>query len=149
MSDRSCQRFSRLSSEAEDRELKPSEQRFLDTHRDECEACLEEAATAFFAMNMLREAAYEEDEIEISPMFDERIIRMVRLNSVRSRISYWSPAALGAGVACIALFAVLHVAATPTQMKEAEVPGGQARNTVRKHYPNLELETDKVPEFLR
>lgn len=145
MSDRSCQRFSRLTSEAEDRDLKPSEQSFLDTHRDECEDCRESAVSTAFAMDMLRGAAFEEDEIEVSPMFDERIIRMVRLNSVRSRITYWSPAAMGAGVACIALFAVLHVAATPTQMKDAEVPGGQVRNSVRKHYPNLEL--DKVPEF--
>lgn len=147
MNDRSCQRFSRLSSEAEDRELKPSEQSFLDRHREECEECRESAVTSMFAMDMLRSVAYEEEELDISPMFDERIVRMVRLNSVRSRITYWSPAAMGAAVACIALFAVLHVAATPTQMKDAEVPGGQARNTVRKHYPNLELK--EVPEFRR
>lgn len=145
--DRSCQRFSRLSSEAEDRDLNLSEQSFLDTHRDECEACRESSMSSSFALDMLRGAAFTDEEIEVSPMFDERVIRMVRLNSVRNRLTYWSPAAVGAGIACIALFAMLHVAATPTQMKDAEVPGGQARNTVRKHYPNLELE--KIPEFRR
>jgi predicted anti-sigma-YlaC factor YlaD len=141
-----CDRFSRLSIEAEDRDLKPSERRFMEAHRDECPACRQLEASSACALNMLRAASLE-DEIEISPSFDERLIRRVRVNSVREGIRYWSPAAVGAGIACIALFTALHVAATPTQMKNAEVPGGQARNATPRPHPNLELE--RIPEFRR
>ncbi|MGV3616854.1 MAG: zf-HC2 domain-containing protein [Fimbriimonas sp.] len=143
---RACQRFSRLSSEAEDRDLKPSEHRFLEAHREACPECRETETVAACALNMLRDMSFD-DDIEISPTFDERIIRRLKVNTVREGIRYWSPAAVGAGIACVALFAALHVAATPTQMKDADVPGGQVRNSTPRNYPNLEL--DRIPEFRR
>ena len=105
-----CERFSRLASEAEDRDLKPSEQRFMEAHRDECAPCRQVEMSSACALNMLRGMSYSDEDLDISPAFDERIIRKVRLNSVREGLRYWSPAAIGAGIACVALFAALHAA---------------------------------------
>lgn len=96
---------------------------------------------------MLRGMAFEEEDLAISPAFNDRVIRQVKINVVRDGIRYWSPVAYGALAATCALFAAMHVAATPNRLQEANVPGGQARNTAPKLYPNLELE--RIPEFRR
>jgi hypothetical protein len=141
-----CARFARLSQEAGDRSLSGHELRFVERHRAACEHCREQEQEVTCALNMLREFAVDEFDIRVSPGFDERLIRQVRVNAVRDGFRYWSPAACGALVACLALFAALHVATTPTKLQDVDVPGGQVRNTV-KRYPNLEL--DRIPELER
>ncbi len=141
-----CRKFSRLSREADDRDLSPREQKFLENHRRACEACSLEEHAGSLALNMLRDLTFSEDDLEISAGFDERILRQVQVNVVREGIRYWSPAAIGAGIACVALFAALHVAATPAQIKPVDFNGGQAR-LLQRDYPILELE--RIPEFRR
>lgn len=142
-----CERFARLSQEAGDRPLRRLEQYFVDRHRETCSACREEEAFTGDALNMLRGVAFGDEDIFITPGFDDRIIRQVKVNTVRDGFRYWSPAAFGAVVAMCAIFAAMHVASTPSSLREANVPGGQVRNTTSKPIPNLEL--DKIPDFRR
>lgn len=138
-----CQRFSHLLSESQDRDLSAREQKFMDQHREACSECRvqDEATDDCFAF--LRMSAIEPDPLPAS--FDERIVRLVKLETKRNGFGYWSPALLGAGVACVAIFAALHVAATPVKPDVAKPDASQARNTVKSAYPRLEL--DRVPQF--
>lgn len=142
-----CERFARLSEEAGDRPLRRLEQRFVDRHRDACPQCRAQEVHTGDALNMLRGIAFQDEDVFITPGFDDRIIRQVKVNTVRDGFRYWSPAAFGAVVAMCAIFAAMHVASTPASLREANVPGGQVRNTAGRPIPNLEL--DKVPDFRR
>lgn len=140
-----CRKFSRLISERADRELKGSEERFLDRHRQVCAECRRSEAADDCVLNLLRASALEP---EIAPMFDDRVIRRLRVQTVRESLNYWSPALVGAAIACGALFVALHLAALPSQMKTADQPRGEAsRITLPKSLPNLEL--SNVPQFER
>jgi len=142
---RACQKFERLVGEQQDRDLGPREQRFVDRHRDACEACQETEFSSSLALNMLREASLEP---EIDAGFDERVLRRVRVDRVRTGIGYWSPAFVGAAIACVAIFVALHLAAAPVQGVNRDVAGTEARrDTVTRPVPSLEL--DHVPQFVR
>jgi hypothetical protein len=94
---------------------------------------------------MLRAAALEP---EVAPMFEDRVIRRLKVQNVRESLNYWTPALVGAGIACVALFVALHLAAMPSQLNRAEVPGGEAsRLTVPRTQTNLEL--NRIPNFGR
>jgi len=75
-------------------------------------------------------------EPDITPMFEDRVIRRLKVQQVKESLNYWSPALVGAGIACIVIFVTLHLAASPAKMKEANMPDGEARRFAR---PNLEL----------
>ncbi len=86
---------------------------------------------------MLRMAALEP---EIEPMFEDRVIRRLKVQQVKESLNYWSPALVGAGIACIVIFVTLQMVASPVQMKRAHMPDGEAK---RESAPKLEL--DFVP----
>lgn len=141
----SCRRFSRLINDAEDRILSDPEERFVAAHRKRCDSCrrLEDASAGAF--DFLRMAAF--DEPEISPAFEQRVIRKVKVVRVQEGLRYWAPAAMGAGIACVALFAALHVASASNTSKRVDLPEGQVRNSAPHRYPSLAL--DRVPTFTR
>ncbi len=133
-----CKKFGRLSSEQADRNLTDDEPRFLEKHRAVCAQCMEIEETSSSAMSMLRMATLEP---EIAPMFEDRVIRRLKVQQVKESLNYWSPALVGAGIACIVIFVTLHLASVPAQMKHANLPGGEARRVVKS--PSLEL--DHIP----
>ncbi len=140
-----CRKFSRLISERADRDLKASEERFLERHRVACSECRRSEVADDCVLNLLRASAMEP---EVAPMFDDRVIRRLRVQTVRDSLSYWSPALAGAGIAGIALFVALHLAALPTQLRRSENSGGEAvRFTTPTKLPDLEL--GDVPNFDR
>lgn len=97
------------------------------------------------ALDMLRMAAYGEPEP--SAGFDQRVIRKFRINGVQEGMRYWAPAAVGAGIACIGLFAALHLATVSGSAKRVDLPESQAKNAPSHRYPSLAL--SRVPEFTR
>lgn len=86
---------------------------------------------------MLRMAALEP---EVAPMFEDRVIRRLKVQQVKESLNYWSPALIGAGIACIVVFATLHLVSTPAQINRAQLPTGEA-----KREPIQRLELDHVP----
>lgn len=133
----SCRKFARLTSEQADRELSAQECDFLEQHRQECSECSQEERSQNLALNMLRAAAIDEPEVD-DFRFDERVIRRARVQQVRESLGYWMPAAMGALAACVAVFATLHLIARPTNLKNAEIPAGQAHR-IRSGTPYLGL----------
>jgi hypothetical protein len=134
-----CKRFQKLWNEQDGRILSRSEQSFLDTHRAACPDCAEFEHSTDDAMQLLRSAALEP---EVSVGFDDRVVRKVKVQSVRESIGYWSPALIGAGIACVAVIATLQIAATPVQLKSATLPAGEAKRDADhdRPIPNLILE---------
>ena len=128
-----CKRFGRLSSEQEDRTLTASEERFLEKHRRVCEECSQIERTSCNALNMLRMATLEP---EVAPLFEDRVIRRLKVQQVKESLNYWSPALVGAGIACIVIFVTLHLASSPVQINRANIKDNQSR---RATYPKLEL----------
>jgi len=141
-----CRKFSRLISERTDRDLNLREERFLERHRVACSECRRSEVADDCVLNLLRASALE-PEVE-APTFDDRILRRLRVQTVRDSLSYWSPAIAGAGIAGIALFVALHLAAMPSQIRRNENPGGEAVRFLKPtSLPNLEL--SDVPQFER
>lgn len=132
-----CKKFGRLSSEQADRELSAAEDRFLAKHRAVCSECADVERTTSCALNMLRMATLEP---EIAPMFEDRVIRRLQVQQVKESLNYWMPALVGAGIACVVIFVTLHLASVPVQMRNANLPDGEAK---LKASPKLEL--DHVP----
>jgi predicted anti-sigma-YlaC factor YlaD len=143
-----CRRFRRLSSEREDRDLSSRESRFFDAHLACCPACRLHDSQAHAALDVLRGAAIT--EVELTPMFDERVIRRFRAQKVKESIRYWSPALAGAMIACVAIFATLAMVSRPEQMKSANVRSGSAdrfQDQNHRAFPNYELSSP--PRFNR
>jgi hypothetical protein len=76
------------------------------------------------ALTVLRSATLEP---EVSPHFDDRVVRKIKLDSAKQSIRYWSPALVGAGIAFVAILAALQIASDPGQARTAHLPGGEAR----------------------
>jgi len=141
-----CGRFRRLASEREDRDLSSRESKFYDAHRACCSACRLYDSQAHAALDVLRGAAFT--EVELTPMFDERVIRRFRAQKVKESIRYWSPALAGAMIACMAIFATLAMVSRPDQLKSANVSAGSAsRFQEPKPYQSFELIS--APRFTR
>ncbi len=60
------------------------------------------------ALNMLREIKLEP---EVSPQFDQRVLRRLRVQNSREGFSYWSPALVGAAIAAVTLLGALQLIA--------------------------------------
>ena len=73
-------------------------------------------------------------------MFEDRVIRRLQVQQVKESLNYWMPALVGAGIACVVIFVTLHLASVPVQMRNANLPDGEAK---LKASPKLEL--DHVP----
>ena len=137
-----CKKFIRLSSEQADRTLSPAEDRFLAKHRSVCKDCIEAEVTTTCALNMLRMATLEP---EAAPMFEDRVIRKLKVQQVRDSLNYWSPALVGAGIACAVIFATLHLASLPKETHRANLHDGQAkREAPSRIEPKLELDRPPV-----
>jgi len=119
-----CRKFSRLNSERSDRELTPREVAFMFRHRMACEPCSEHESQGSIALNMLRAESFE---VEASPMFEERVIRKLRVHTTRESLRYWSPAVAGAFIAGLAVVAAMQIITRSSQLPHVRLPRGEAR----------------------
>ena len=84
-------------------------------------------------------------EPEVEPMFEDRVLRRLHVQQVRESLNYWSPALVGAGIACAVIFVTLHLASVPSSSTKANLPDGQARRETSSHFaPKLELDRPPV-----
>lgn len=140
----SCRRFQRLVNEGYDRELSAREERFMEAHRLSCEKCEEHELQGCMSLNMLKDCALEP---EPSPNFDDRVVRLVKLQTKRANIRYWSPALIGAAAAGIVLLAALQIVSRPSQLPQLNQPASEARriHTGLPSFPDLNFTEDIKP----
>jgi len=138
-----CSRFKALLNESEDRTLNRREESFMAQHRSACEECRREETSQYLSLNMLRAAT-----IEATPpaQFDDRVIRLVHVQSVKDSLSYWSPAFVGCALACVALFAALHVLTLEPPTSSVKISNGTAMRG-QDAFPDLSLK--HLPPFVR
>lgn len=134
-----CSKFRRLSSDRMDRQLTAGQSRFLDRHRAVCDACAKAEVEAHDAMKMLRLAILEPDH---DPGFGHRVLRRARVQAVRAKFGYWSPALFGAAIAGIAILAALQMIADSSRMPAIRVPGAYGPEMTRRDpvFPRLDRE---------
>jgi len=108
----------------------------MERHRAVCRPCSSKEEASALALNMLREAKLEADEPEVS--FDRRLLRRVRVESVRSGLQYWAPALFGAAIAAVALVSALQMLARSTQLPIFRADQSEARR--------IQLGTPEFPE---
>ena len=86
---------------------------------------------------MLRGMAMEH---EVSRAFDERVIRRLRVQTVKESLNYWSPAVLGAAIACLAVLAAMQMMSKPSSLPPLHMGATEARHmTSGPVYPELQL----------
>jgi len=101
-----CMRFRRVAFEAADRVLSMREEEFLEKHRSVCPGCARIEMESVTALNSLRAVTLEAFP---DPMFEERVLRRLRVSNSRSAFRSWSPAVVGASIACITIIAALQM----------------------------------------
>lgn len=92
---------------------------------------------SYLALNMLRSAAVDV-EPAMDSHFEERVVRLARLQQVRESLRYWMPALAGGTLACAAVFAALHLVSRSAVHHPLNMPAGEARREVGE-YSSLEL----------
>jgi hypothetical protein len=122
-----CSRFRKLASEEFDRVLTLREQAFMHRHRSACHECHASQAQSSLALNFLRASAIE---VDVHPMFEERVIRRLKVQTTRESIRYWSPAVAGAFIAGLAVIAALQMITRSADLPHVRIPGGEARRIV-------------------
>ncbi len=118
----------------------------MERHSIRCPQCRRFESSSSLSLNVLRSAALEPD---IAPSFEDRVLRRLRVQSVKEGISYWSPAAVGASIACVAIFATLQIAAAPVDINNANLPDGEARRMLDPDRPMPSLVLEKKPVLVR
>ena len=78
------------------------------------------------ALNMLRESRL--DPSTSGSGFDIRVIRRVRLQTVRLSVQYWSPAIFGAAIAAVALVSALQMLARTSELPVFRAGASEARH---------------------
>ena len=79
-------------------------------------------------------------EPEVAPMFEDRVIRRLKVQQVKESLNYWSPALIGACIASVVIFVTLHLVSAPSKLDRAHLPNGEARREIVQS-----LELDHVP----
>ena len=101
-----CSKFKRVAFEAADRILSEREESFLEKHRSVCPNCMRIEMQSATALNSLRSVTLEATP---DPMFEERVLRRLRVSKSREGFRTWSPAIVGASIACIAIVSALQM----------------------------------------
>jgi len=76
------------------------------------------------ALSMLRGAALEP---ELTPNFNDRLIRRWHVHSVQDSVRFWSPAFIGAVVAALLVLASLQLVSRSAQLPMVNLNGHEAR----------------------
>ncbi len=124
-----------------DRTLSLRERGFMAQHRSACPECSREETQGACALNMLRLAAVEDDELDNSPVFEDRILRKWRVQSTRESVRYWSPAFVGAVLAGLTVFAALQLVSSRATIPGTTSPAGEAHlQPGTNHLPSIDLD---------
>jgi len=132
-----CDKFRWLSSESADRQLTPQEINFLDKHRAVCIECVRIEDQSATALDMLRSITLE---AQPNPMFEERVLRRLKVSRARESFRYWSPSIIGAGIACVAIFSALQIVATGSKLPGLSSPNAQGIRSRTTNLPTLILD---------
>jgi hypothetical protein len=122
-----CGKYRRLMNEKFDRTLGVGEREFMARHRAVCDDCRREEIQGTCALNMLRLAASEEDDFSNGMVFEERVLRRLRVQTTRESVRYWSPAFVGAVIAGITVLAALQLVSNRPNTPNSTNPPGEAR----------------------
>jgi hypothetical protein len=120
-----CGKFSWLASEAEDRLLTSKERAFMDRHRSACFSCARREEASALALNMLREARL--DSQLPAPQYETRLLRRLRVQTLRMGMVDWSPALFGAAIAAVALISALQMLARSSELPIFRAGSSDAR----------------------
>lgn len=71
-------------------------------------------------------------------MFEERILRRVKVTRARESLRYWTPALVGAGIACVAMFSALQMVSVYTPLPKFSGKGNARLQKL--DWPSLLLE---------
>jgi predicted anti-sigma-YlaC factor YlaD len=134
-----CSKFKKLASEALDRHLTPSEEAFVQRHRSACPECHDFQSQSSMAMNFLRSATID---VEVHPMFEERVIRKLRVQTTRESLRYWSPALAGAFIAGLAVVAALQMITRSADLPHVRFPGSEAHRVTNSKSNPLDQNID-------
>lgn len=110
-----------------DRDLSLKEREFMARHKSVCTECHREEAQGACALNMLRMAAIGDEEVDYSPVFEDRVLRKWRVQSTRESVRYWSPAFVGAVLAGLTVLAALQVVSSKNVVPGTTNPAGEAK----------------------
>src|SRR5947208_10032822 len=119
-----CAKFRRLANDALDRDLSYHEEAFMAKHRHACDECNQFQSQSCLALNFLRAATIE---VDVHPMFEERVIRKLRVQTTRESLRYWSPAVAGAFIAGLAVVAALQIVTRSAELPHVRLPGSESR----------------------
>jgi predicted anti-sigma-YlaC factor YlaD len=132
-----CRKYRQLADEVIDRELTPKEKQFYDAHQMACDECREYETQGAFALNMLRTMDF--DAPDTSKMTD-RIVRRVRLQTIRGGLKFWTPALGGMAIGALMMMAVLQLVGQSNVLPRNSHTGGDAKRIDRAEtvFPELE-----------
>jgi hypothetical protein len=119
---RDCQRFQDLVEQQRDDALGDADLAFLVAHRFSCEPCATFEVEAEDAWNVLSNSGLEP---ETESNFDRRLLRKLKAQTVKEGFNYWTPAFIGAALACLSLFAALSLLSR-SNILPTITPAGQA-----------------------
>jgi hypothetical protein len=142
---RDCERFQTLFEEKNDRALSEADLAFMVAHRFSCEPCAENELAAEDAMNVLRTSMIEP---ETESNFDRRLLRRLKAQTVKEGFNYWTPALVGAALACLSLFAALSLLSR-SNMLPTITPVGQASRRFETPDIRTTLELDRPVHLVR
>jgi len=111
-----------------DRDLTPRESKFYEAHQVACDECREYETQGAFALNMLRTMNFDAPD---SSRLTERIVRRVRLQSIRGGFKFWTPALGGVAIGALMMMAVLQLVGRSEVMPRNLNNGGDARRIDR------------------
>ncbi len=121
-----CNKFRRLCNEKLDRPLTETEELYVERHREVCRECAEFDFGGAQGLNILR--SYQLD-VELTPHFEDRVIRRIRIIRTKDGFKYWRPAIVGASIACTVFFFGLQAIVQSTQPTRFSHPVGEARRS--------------------
>lgn len=119
-------RFWRTLQAADERELNASELIFLNACRQDDPVVAAEEEAQQVCLAALRACVIEPDD---DPTFDRRLMRRYRIERMKARAEYWSPAVVGAAVAAIAVLAFLQVLTGPSNLRTIDTSRSEVHNT--------------------
>jgi hypothetical protein len=127
-----CRKYRKLSYVRRDRELSVGEELFLEKHLTVCNTCELEASYGMIALDLLKQITLE---AEPKPNFNDRLLRRLKIENLKTSARYWSPAFIGAAVAGLVVLAALQMIAQPSQLPSLHLRGNEARNFTTPAFP--------------
>ena len=117
-----------------DRDLASREEGFMVKHRDACWPCRSAEGQSTLALNMLRASAMDPEE---APAFEARLLRRLRLQTVRAGFNYWSPAFFGAAIAGVAILAAMQMITNSANLPSLPLNSGNEARRIQGDGPRF------------